>query len=350
MKEVEKEILLRNVQAAAKQEAQSARANNEAPEDVPSMDNSQLLLAKLCKSAGFSKISEAGRAPQANVPAPEIDTWPSRPRCQRCGRRPGRRIQCPICGYLVGPGCCWVHAQNRCRFCIHPEQPEPEPDVAKTKFSQTSASGDRMKAMVQVPSSVSLKRLPVTFVSREGASVERRRAVTTLLLLAMTPSVDAAQSKDLATTTTTEVANHLTLSLSMNFTTQMSNILIAAYLIIMHGLAFATCIRGWNKLRTDSAPMPSSPPATEEFDGIDKLLNKFKVDELRELMKVRGLKAGGPKSQLVARFRENGSRPTDKQLLYMYALMQSNHHLKITVKDVDSVRAASEWIDNAKQK
>ena len=96
--------------------------------------------------------------------------------------------------------------------------------------------------------------------------------------------------------------------------------------------------------------MPSSPPATEEFDGIDKLLNKFKVDELRELMKVRGLKAGGLKNQLVARFRENGSRPTDKQLLYMYALMQNNHHLKITVKDVDSVRAASEWIDNAKQK
>ena len=233
-----------------------------------------------------------------------------------------------------------------------------------------------MKATVPVPSSISLKRLPVTFVEQgpvdstpadpfnlgalvlcglqispqQRATMERRRAVATFLLLAMIPKVDAAQSKDLATTTTTEVTNHLTLSLSMNFTTQMSNVLIAAYLIIMHGLAFATCIRGWNKLRMDSAPVLSSIPATEEFDGIDKLLNKFKVDELRELMKVRGLKAGGLKNQLVARFRENGSRPTDKQLLYMYALMQNNHHLKITVKDVDSVRAASEWIDNAKQK
>ena len=179
------------------------------------------MVLSMCESAGFSKISEAGRAPQANVPAPEIDTWPSRPRCQRCGRRPGRRIQCPICGYLVGPGCCCVHAQNRCRFCIHPEQPEPEPSVAKTKFSPTSASGECMKATVQVSSSISLKRLPVAFVEQgpvdstpadpfnlgalvlcglqispqQRATMERRRAVATFLLLAMIPKVDAAQSK-----------------------------------------------------------------------------------------------------------------------------------------------------------
>ena len=54
---------------------------------------------------------------------------PSRPKCQACGRRPGRRILCPGCQRQVGPGCCWVETSGRCRECIS-EQPEPEPECA----------------------------------------------------------------------------------------------------------------------------------------------------------------------------------------------------------------------------
>ena len=54
---------------------------------------------------------------------------PSRPKCQACGRRPGRRILCPGCQRYVGPGCCWVETSGRCRECIS-VQPEPEPECA----------------------------------------------------------------------------------------------------------------------------------------------------------------------------------------------------------------------------
>ena len=53
-----------------------------------------------------------------------------RAKCQRCGRRPNRRILCPECEWLVGPGCCWVAEADKCRPCvIRSQQPEPEPGL-----------------------------------------------------------------------------------------------------------------------------------------------------------------------------------------------------------------------------
>ena len=54
---------------------------------------------------------------------------PSRPRCQRCSRRPSRRNQCPHCLRLVGPGCCWVESAGCCLDCQ--DAPEPEPELSR---------------------------------------------------------------------------------------------------------------------------------------------------------------------------------------------------------------------------
>ena len=53
----------------------------------------------------------------------------ARPHCRchcGCQKRPGRRIQCPACLRLVGPGCCWVIDSTRCHKCLTVE-PDPEP-------------------------------------------------------------------------------------------------------------------------------------------------------------------------------------------------------------------------------
>ena len=69
------------------------------------------------ESCGNGNLSRASRTAAA------IEV-PSRPLCAcRCGcrKRPGRRIQCPGCGRLVGPGCapvpCWNQQTGACHLC-----------------------------------------------------------------------------------------------------------------------------------------------------------------------------------------------------------------------------------------
>ena len=64
-----------------------------------------------------------GNLSRASRTAAAIEV-PSRPLCAcRCGcrKRPGRRIQCPGCGRLVGPGCapvpCWNQQTGACHLC-----------------------------------------------------------------------------------------------------------------------------------------------------------------------------------------------------------------------------------------
>ena len=50
----------------------------------------------------------------------------ARARCQRCYRRPGRRIWCGVCNYAVGPGCCLAtEFPPICSICNN-QEPEPE--------------------------------------------------------------------------------------------------------------------------------------------------------------------------------------------------------------------------------
>ena len=49
---------------------------------------------------------------------------------QRCHRRPGRRIYCPVCGTGVGPGCCRVQETQTCHRCVPPPPPPPAPPPA----------------------------------------------------------------------------------------------------------------------------------------------------------------------------------------------------------------------------
>ena len=80
-------------------------------------------------------------------PAPAWTTWPhpgeqfehkraGRPRCQRCGRKPGR--QCFICGIRVGPGCCL--ASERPPRCVSHCEPDPEPEPEELKRTPSSSS------------------------------------------------------------------------------------------------------------------------------------------------------------------------------------------------------------------
>ena len=53
-----------------------------------------------------------------------------RPKCQKCQRRPGRRVRCSECKALVGPGCCLAQETPvpLCKDCWQWE-PEPPPEV-----------------------------------------------------------------------------------------------------------------------------------------------------------------------------------------------------------------------------
>ena len=59
---------------------------------------------------------------------------PGRPKCRcRCGcrRRPGRRVGCPMCGRLVGPGCCLrrVEGMPICHVCLLAPPPPADETV-----------------------------------------------------------------------------------------------------------------------------------------------------------------------------------------------------------------------------
>ena len=80
------------------------------------LDASEDDIAK-AESCGNGNLSRASRTAAA------IEV-PSRPLCAcRCGcrKRPSRRIQCPGCGRLVGPGCapvpCWNQQTGACHLC-----------------------------------------------------------------------------------------------------------------------------------------------------------------------------------------------------------------------------------------
>ena len=120
------------------------------------------------------------------------------------------------------------------------------------------------------------------------------------------------------------------------------------YMAIIHMLAVLTCVRWWQQLR-QCGPKRDTAPDTG-VKKINELLSKLKVDELKGLMRERGLRVGGTKDQLITRFRGQQSRASDKQLIYMYDLMQRNHRLQLLVTDIDSRSMASQWIDDAKNK
>ena len=79
-----------------------------------------LLRAVQAETRNFQKDTGMENLPDLNSGTQR----PSRPLCAcRCGcrKRPSRRIQCPACGALVGPGCsptpCWDPRSNCCHLC-----------------------------------------------------------------------------------------------------------------------------------------------------------------------------------------------------------------------------------------
>ena len=75
-----------------------------------------------------------GNLSRASRTAAAIEV-PSRPLCAcRCGcrKRPSRRIQCPGCGQLVGPGCapepCWNQQTGACHVCT---QGNPQENIGE---------------------------------------------------------------------------------------------------------------------------------------------------------------------------------------------------------------------------
>ena len=61
----------------------------------------------------------------------------ARPRCQRCGHRPGRRERCRVCRREVGP--CCLRGPGLCVDCPLPE-PDPEPAAAGLPWSSKGKS------------------------------------------------------------------------------------------------------------------------------------------------------------------------------------------------------------------
>ena len=60
---------------------------------------------------------------------------PARKRCEKCGRRPGRLVECQVCRKGVGPGCCLSREfPPLCKSC---DQWEPEPECGSTRASST---------------------------------------------------------------------------------------------------------------------------------------------------------------------------------------------------------------------
>ena len=80
------------------------------------------------------------------------------------------------------------------------------------------------------------------------------------------------------------------------------------------------------------------------------LLEKFKVDELKELLRERSQRISGNKAELVERFFSSQPRATDKQIEYMYHLKQRDFRLVMEPQHVATKVMAMKWIADAKQK
>ena len=138
-------------------------------------------------------------------------TFPTRKKCDICGRTPGRRIECPQCKRNVGPGCCWIENKDSCSICATPE-PEPEPERPPSSWffhPDVATQGE--------PSLVSLAMIPLAF---------GRMAGTVVLLSLSVPRVASGEPDSMAVSVVrcvsdAEVNSHIwiygmSLSLLMN--------------------------------------------------------------------------------------------------------------------------------------
>ena len=76
-------------------------------------------------------------------------------------------------------------------------------------------------------------------------------------------------------------------------------------------------------------------------------MRSFTVDELRCMLRERGLRVGGNKTYIIERFLGQDSRATNRQFAYMSGLKRRHQGLEVRGKDVDSKQAASQWIKAA---
>ena len=78
--------------------------------------------------------------------APGPKERPNKKECDRCGHRPGRRVQCRICRRAVGP--CCLETENPvplCKDCW-----EPEPEMRRTEPIQNAATPAEGRCAQQV--------------------------------------------------------------------------------------------------------------------------------------------------------------------------------------------------------
>ena len=64
-----------------------------------------LSLSDGTESHGSDSSDDEDSLPDIAMSDDLLITHASRPKCQRCGARPGRRIQCTDCNKMIGPGC-----------------------------------------------------------------------------------------------------------------------------------------------------------------------------------------------------------------------------------------------------
>ena len=241
-----------------------------------------------------------------------------------------------------------------------------------------------------------LRMLPVT--RREGMSMKRGVAALTLLGMVtagepwhQTEEADARDAESAAgaaraTTTIESVAGVVARTTMAGNNTRLYHELVKPefaavetthattyggtklywsvllYLIVLHAAAAYGCRSWWRSPRrtarhkADDSTEDSDGPAAGETPGAEKtdedkevldLMRSFTVDELRCLLRERGLRVGGNKADLIERFLGQESRATNRQLAYMAGLKRRHQGLEVRGKDVDSKQAASGWIKAA---
>jgi hypothetical protein len=88
---------------------------------------------------------------------------PSRPKCQICKHRPGRRRECNRCCIMVGP-CCYVEDFN---LCIRCDEEEPEPEKDKTAVDLTNDDACIQGQREKIAAAWIRNKLPVTGLHHE---------------------------------------------------------------------------------------------------------------------------------------------------------------------------------------